>query len=76
MNPLRVEVRELMAEIHLIPPELAEYFVQQMDDVEVERRFKMYTGMELRRLSGPVFREADGAIGNLTINGMGNRAGN
>jgi hypothetical protein len=27
------------------------------------------------KVSGPIFREAQGAIGNLTINGMENRAG-
>jgi hypothetical protein len=42
-----VEVRDLMAEVHLIPSELASYHVQEMDDEEVERRFRMYTGMEL-----------------------------
>jgi len=47
MNSLRVEVQELMVEIHLIPPDLATYHINQMDDPEIERRFHMYTGIEL-----------------------------
>lgn len=47
MNCLRVEVRELMVEVHRIAPEMADQYVRMMDDVEVERRFRMYTGMEL-----------------------------
>lgn len=47
MKSLRQSVVELMAEVHLLDLELASYFVAQMDDVEIQRRFYMYTGMEL-----------------------------
>jgi hypothetical protein len=47
VRELRQEVSELMALVHLIPPELAEGHVAQMDDVEVWDRFQRYTGMEL-----------------------------
>jgi hypothetical protein len=40
-------VSELMVEVHLITPELADYHVARMDQVELRDRFRMYTGMEL-----------------------------
>lgn len=60
MRSMRQEVCELMAVIHLIPPDLAEYRVVQMDEIELHRRFCMYTGMELsvagrNQQSGPDF---------------------
>jgi len=61
-----------MVRIHRISPELAAYHVRQMAPAEVRRRFLMYV---LPRVSGPIRRVAKGAIGNLTINGMGDRAG-
>lgn len=47
MKSLRQSVSELMVIIHLIDPELADFHVSQMDDVEVYERFQHYTGMEL-----------------------------
>lgn len=47
MKSLRSQVVDLMTEIHLIPRELAVYHVRRMDDIEITRRFCMYTGMEL-----------------------------
>ena len=44
---LRRTVSELMVEVHLIAPELADYHVARMDQVELWKRFSMYTGMEL-----------------------------
>lgn len=44
---LRRAVSELMVEIHLVSPELADQYVTEMDEVELRRRFHMYTGMEL-----------------------------
>jgi hypothetical protein len=44
---LRRAVSELMVEVHLITPELADYHVARMDQVELRDRFRMYTGMEL-----------------------------
>lgn len=70
MKTLRQTVSECMVRIHRIPPELADYHVRQMMPGEVKRRFLMYV-----RVSDPVFRVAKGAIGNLTINGMEDRAG-
>ncbi|MGB6774611.1 MAG: hypothetical protein WBE45_09550, partial [Terriglobales bacterium] len=71
MKILREIVAEQMVEVHRISPELAAYHVRQMMPSEVKRRFLFY----VRRVSGPIFRVAQGAIGNLTINGMENRAG-
>lgn len=47
MKSPRAQVVDLMVEIHLIPRELAEYQVVGMDEIEIARRFEMYTGMEL-----------------------------
>ena len=47
MKSLRSQVVDLMIEIHLIPRELAVYYVRRMDDIEIASRFCMYTGMEL-----------------------------
>lgn len=47
MKSLRSQVVDLMVEVHLIPRELAVYHVRRMDDIEIVRRFCMYTGMEL-----------------------------
>lgn len=69
---LRDRVRELMVRVHRISPELAASHVRQMSPSEVKRRFLMYV---LPQVSGPVPRVAKGAIGNLTINGMEDRAG-
>jgi hypothetical protein len=69
---LRDRVRELMVRVHRISPELAASHVRQMSPSEVKRRFLMYV---LPQVSGPVPRVAKGAIGNLTIDGMGDRAG-
>lgn len=44
---LRRAVSELMVEVHLITPELADYHVERMDQAELWQRFVMYTGMEL-----------------------------
>jgi hypothetical protein len=44
---LRRTVSQLMTEIHLITPQLADYHVAGMDQVELWRRFRMYTGTEL-----------------------------
>jgi hypothetical protein len=38
-RPLLVRV---MCDVHLIPPELAQFHVSEMDDFEVLRRFRMY----------------------------------
>ena len=47
LRNLRRTISELMIDVHLIAPELAEYHVAQMDQIELWRRFSMYTGMEL-----------------------------
>jgi len=44
---LRRAVSELMVIVHLVTPELAEQHVAEMDQIELWRRFCMYTGMEL-----------------------------
>ena len=49
-----------MTEVHLITPQLANFHVARMDQVELWRRFRMYTGMELsvagrNQQSGPDF---------------------
>jgi hypothetical protein len=66
MTELRQSLVETMAYVHLIPLDLAAYHVLRMDDAEVEFKFWSYF-----KVSGPVARVAQGAIGNLTINGMG-----
>jgi signal recognition particle subunit SEC65 len=66
---LRQTVSNLMVAIHLVKPELASEWAAKMDDAELRRRFRMYARQ--LKVSGPVSREAEGAIGNLTINGMG-----
>jgi len=60
---LRDRVAQLMVQRHEISPELAAYHVAQMTPREVKQRFLFY-------VSGPVLRVANGAIGNLTIDGM------
>jgi hypothetical protein len=52
---LRRVVSDSMVRIHLIPPDLAEYHVSQMDDEEVLSRFKLYAEMELSAV-GPTLR--------------------
>ena len=57
MKSLRQRVTELMVWVHLIPPGLAEYHVQEMENAEVWRRMQMYVrlgaaGMELS-VAGP-----------------------
>jgi hypothetical protein len=64
MNSLRVEVRDLMVEIHLVSLELASSYVRQMDDPEIERRFQMYTGTELSA-AGPT-TESRGVSGRFS----------
>lgn len=44
---LRQAVAELMVDVHLIPRELADVHVAEMDDIEIAQRFRMYTGLEL-----------------------------
>ena len=70
MKILREIVAEQMVEVHGISPELAALHVRAMAPSEVKRRFLF----SVRRVSGPIFREAQGAIGNLTIYSMGDRA--
>lgn len=60
LKNLRRTVSELMVDVHLIPRELADYHVAQMDQIELWRRFSMYTGTELsvvgrNQQSGPDF---------------------
>lgn len=52
MRSHRAEVLELMQIVHRMPLDVAEYFVAEMDDVEIERRFQMYTGMEFQSSGG------------------------
>jgi hypothetical protein len=87
MTIIRQIVSDIMVRVHLVDLELAVYHVGKMTDDEVWDRFHYYTarlahdrGAELSAAggskgSGPVFRVAKGAIGNLTIHGMGDRAG-
>jgi hypothetical protein len=49
---LRHTIREVMVRIHRISPELAAYHVREMDDTEVERRFRSYAGTE-SSVAGP-----------------------
>jgi hypothetical protein len=77
MRPLRQRVSDLMVRVHRISPELAASHVREMAPSEVKRRFLMYVLPRIAgsQVSGPVVRVAEGAIGNLTIDGMGSRAG-
>lgn len=47
MTSEREKLAAIMASVHLITLKLARYFVEGMDDAEVERRFKVYAGVEL-----------------------------
>ena len=42
MIALRRHVRDLMISIHLVRPHLVDQWMTEMDDEEVERRFRMY----------------------------------
>lgn len=74
MTLLRHSLSELMVRVNRISPDLADSHVQAMSDAEVEWRFRQYAE-GVSRVSGPVPRVADGAIGNLSIDGMESRAG-
>ena len=73
MKTLRDHVAAQMVLVHRISRELADRHVANMSESEVARRLRLYARTE--KVSGPVFREAKGAIGNLTTNGMEDRAG-
>lgn len=75
-DPLRQAVADAMAKAHGIPSWLAEDHASRMDEQELLWRFSRYVGLGYAsKVSGPMIRAAKGAIGNLTINGMENRAG-
>jgi hypothetical protein len=42
VTDLRQQVRELMISIHLVRPQLVDEWMTEMDEEEVERRFRMY----------------------------------
>lgn len=59
--PLRQRVTEMMVRVHLIPPDLAEYHVQQMPPSEIRERFLMYVkyGLARRRWDHEVLQDRD-----------------
>jgi len=85
IRSLRQRVSEAMVTRHLMPPDMAVQRVSEMGTVEAWDWYRTYlkcglakrlTGVQSApRVYGPVFRVAEGAIGNLTIYGMEDRAG-